>query len=151
MKRSRIIVSTLALTAALPLFLGAGTAQAATYDNVDPTSTSCANTASTVKSASLVASDGTVVGSIELRYSSACRTVWARVNGSGYRQYDSAGPGGEVIRNSDGKTLSTIHCNSSHSSCYSNMLNDAGVTSYARGFISHWAYGRVGPVRTGNY
>ena len=151
MIRKRVVASVFALGIGLPLTVGAASAQAATYDNVDPSSTSCANSASTVSSASIKTSSGQTLGQVELRYSSTCRTVWARVSGGGYKAAEAAGPTGKIVRNSDGKVLYLTHCNSDHSSCYSNMLNDAGVTSYAVGYNDSSAYGTVGPVRTANY
>jgi hypothetical protein len=122
---------------------------AAAYDNVNPETSACSNTAITALVANIYYG-GSWVGSVELRYSTACRTVWARVNGPRGVPGDSSGPTGFVHRNSDGRQLSTSHCNSAGTSCWSNMLNDAGVTSYAKGTID---LSFAGPfsARTGNF
>lgn len=50
-------------------------------DGTDPHTTGCDASASTVASANLVRStDNVVVGTVELRWSSVCKTNWARVN-----------------------------------------------------------------------
>lgn len=70
--------------------------------------------------------------SIELWYSTACRTVWAHVKGTtSIDPYDSEGGVARITRNNDGKAL---RCSvESGSSCYTNMLYDAGMTSFAGG------------------
>jgi hypothetical protein len=114
-----------------------GVAQAAAYDGQDPIASGCANTATTAESAAFVYK-GAVVGHIELRYSTACRTVWARLtsktsNGIGnvWRQSDSLNYacGGQSPGSlAWSATLSAY-------SCYTPMVNDANVTSFAFGEI----------------
>jgi Protein of unknown function (DUF2690) len=130
--------------------LAPGTAYAATYDGQDPNSSGCARTASTVRSANVyVQGDPSLglVGRIQLRYSSACRTVWARV----LLYTEPTGGFAEVVRNTDG---STQECNDAFwqqslgaYSCYTMMLNDRNVTSYGYGGRS--ADGEQ--ARTGSY
>jgi len=122
------------------LIVTASPAAAATYDNVNPEGSACQNTATTVRSAVPHNNIGDHAGLVELRYSTACRTVWARVTG-GKGDRDHADPHAKIHRNSDGKTLENTsanratHCNSLRTVCWTSMLNDAGVTSYAWGGI----------------
>ncbi|MGW4160434.1 DUF2690 domain-containing protein [Streptomyces sp. NPDC004788] len=148
-------VGTALLFAAGGLVATGGSAQAATYDGWDPASTSCGGTTSTVQSAGLYDPYfGTYQGSIELRYNSGCRTTWARIS-LNYTQSDcgnaSAGHAcaqAKVIRNSDGRSYScTVSVGSS--SCYTPMVNDAGVTSYAEGMVD--GAGGLKYTRTGSY
>lgn len=113
------------------------TAYAATYDGQDPNSTGCARTASTPRSASIFRQGNRTIdnriGYIELRYSSSCRTVWGRVVIFTEPTSDFV----EVIRNSDGAVEGCYDAfwqDSLHGySCYTPMLNDRNVTSYAYG------------------
>jgi len=114
-----------------------GTAFAATYDGADPNTTHCANTASTKRSATIYRqgnrTNDNIIGRIELRYSSSCRTVWGRV----VIFTDSASDYVEVVRNSDGAVQGCYDAFWQSSlggySCYTPMLNDRNVTSYATG------------------
>ncbi|MEU8761170.1 DUF2690 domain-containing protein [Streptomyces sp. NPDC048659] len=143
------------LLAAGALTLTGGSAQAATYDGADPAATSCGGTTSTVQSASV--NDpyfGTHVGTIELRYNSGCRTAWARITLDGAQSNCGNASAGKacaqakVVRNSDGRQYScTVSVGSS--SCYTRMVNDAGVSSYAEGFVD--VAGGIRYVRTGSY
>ncbi|MDX3246667.1 DUF2690 domain-containing protein [Streptomyces sp. ME18-1-4] len=120
--------------AAAALVVGlTGSASAAAYDYEDPISSGCANTAITAQSTGIYVGS-TRVGTIELRYSTGCRTVWARVK--------STGPygGATVTRTSDydWDRCGSLSYNSSMGqyTCYTRMLNDAGVESYAHGSAS---------------
>jgi hypothetical protein len=107
-------------------------AQAATYDGLSPVGR-CDHDARTVKSANLTNSYfGTSSAVIQLRYSPSCRTAWARIiNADTYVAGDKDGGRAYITRNSDGKTFS---CQvKSGSTCFTAMVNDANVTSYARG------------------
>ena len=119
-------VSLLATTSALAL-LTPGTANAATYDNKWPDETGCSNTAVTIYTVSQA------TGKLELRYSTACRTVWARI--TVYPNALIKDPQAWVVRNSDGRNNGGIVKISSPGDgsivAFSEMLNDAGVTSYA--------------------
>ncbi|MFE7955636.1 DUF2690 domain-containing protein [Streptomyces sp. NPDC057413] len=141
------ILSVGAASAALVVGL-TGSANAAAYDYQDPISSGCANTATTARSTAVYVGS-TRVGTIELRYSTGCRTVWARVT--------STGPYGDaaVTRTSDWEW---DHCDTlSYSSslgaysCYTNMLNDAGVESYAQGSASLSNGYRSDMYTTGRY
>lgn len=123
--------------AAGAIALSPGVAQAAAYDGQDPIASGCANTATTAESAAFVY-HGNVVGHIELRYSSSCRTVWARITSS------TSNGIGNVWRQSDsqnfacgGQSPGSLAWSATVSaySCYTPMLNDANVVSFAFGEI----------------
>jgi Protein of unknown function (DUF2690) len=141
-KLARVAVGVIAILGVIGL--SAATAQpvaAATYDNVNPDGNACQNTAIVARHKDILDNQNKIAGYVELRYSTACRTVWARVHGPKGSQGDSYGPRGYVHRNSDGKQLSVIHCDSTGTNCWSNMLNDAGVTSYAHGNVDESSAG----------
>ena len=121
-----------AVVGASLLFDGA-VANAAPYDGTDPVATGCSNTARVARSAPLRNTyTGTARGTVYLMYSSACRTVWAKM--------DTGQPGcipaadycgsATVHRNSDGAEI-TCYTPRGRSSCSTRQLNDANVTSYA--------------------
>lgn len=111
------------------------------YDNVNPETSSCKNTAKTVvKPVYIYGSEfcnGKYLGTLELRYSTACRTVWARLRAIAdfYEPGDWAGAECWIHRNSDGRELRFSHRSSDGKTVWTNMLNDKNVTSYARGGI----------------
>ncbi|MFC8508832.1 DUF2690 domain-containing protein [Streptomyces sp. NPDC057411] len=109
-----------------------GSASAAAYDGQDPVSSGCSASAITAASTALYA-NGARVGTVDLRYSTSCRTTWVRVYS------DGPNLGGYVNRNQDGTTqwcgTPSIASNGQYY-CYSPMLNDAGYTSYAAGRAS---------------
>jgi hypothetical protein len=85
---------------------------------------------------------------LELRYSPSCRAAWARISNAGWDPRGQFTPFARIIRNSDGRTYS---CSppSGGTSCYTSMVNDANVTSYAFG---EWDSGaRTYSGRTGSY
>jgi hypothetical protein len=113
-------------------------AQAAAYDGSSPFSTGCSNSGGIVSSTSVYYPDGSYAGWVALWYSTGCRTTWAETYSvDGYNVY------AEVIRNSDGARYISP---AGYYQEYSPQLNDAGVTSYAYGYI----YG-AGGARTGSY
>jgi hypothetical protein len=119
-------ISLLVATSALALSTQR-TADAATYDNQWPDTSGCGNTAVTVKTTS------TPTALLELRYSTACRTVWARL--TVHPNALIKDPQCWVVRNSDGKNNGGIvkisYPDDGSVVVFSEMLNDAGVTSYA--------------------
>ncbi|MEV5880149.1 DUF2690 domain-containing protein [Streptomyces sp. NPDC052101] len=150
MRLARVLGRAAAVAALTAVALaGTGSAQAATYDGQDPIVTGCNSSAVTVNSAPVYRADGTEVGTIQLRYSTSCGTVWARLvspisHGLGY-----------VVRNTDGAFEAcgnTLTWSSSLSaySCYSRMLNDRNVTSYAWGLVDSSAWWSQ-VARTGNF
>ncbi|MFI0961143.1 DUF2690 domain-containing protein [Streptomyces sp. NPDC021080] len=148
--RISVVQKSLAVaTASIALAVGfTGSASAAAYDGQDPISSGCANTAITAKSSGIYVGS-TQVGTIELRYSTACRTVWARVRSTG--PYGTA----TITRTSnwDWDRCDSLSWNSSMGqySCYTPMLNDAGVQSYASGSASASNGYNSGQVDTARY
>ncbi|WP_333777711.1 DUF2690 domain-containing protein [Streptomyces sp. IBSBF 3136] len=125
----------------LAMIAATGVSNAYTYDGSDPSSTGCASGATTVESATVRNSQVTL-GTIELRYSLACHTAWARLTlnqtqgacGNASAGYDCAH--GSVTRNNDGRTYScTIH--QGETQCYTPMVYDKGMTSFAQAGIDN--------------
>ncbi|WP_327280622.1 MULTISPECIES: DUF2690 domain-containing protein [unclassified Streptomyces] len=148
--RISVVQKSLAVaTASVALAIGfTGSASAAAYDDQDPISSGCANTAITARSSAIYVGS-TQVGTIELRYSTACRTVWGRVRSTG--PYGTA----SVTRTSDWEwnRCDSLSWNSSMGqyTCYTAMLNDAGVESYATGSASASNGYNSGDFSTGRY
>ena len=119
-----LVVPTSALVLSTP-----GAAYAAAYDDQWADETSCGNSAITARVATLS------TGKVELRYSTGCRTIWSRV--TVYRSALIVDPFAWAVRNTDGRHTAGINkCYTDGAGnfvCYSPMLNDAGVTSYAAG------------------
>jgi hypothetical protein len=151
----------LTLAAGLLLSLGLATpAHAATYDGANPEGHRCNDSRTfTARTANVVIPSGTyrgrVLGRIELRYSPTCRTVWGRiVNYMNYVPGDQHSPWPFIHRNSDGKEYGRVACDrysGTNVVCWTRMLNDTNVTSYAYGEIDSyptygyvWAKGRTG-------
>ena len=80
-----------------------------------------------------VASTGVGPAYLELRYSPTCRSVWARISNAGYDPASQLAGWAQIHRNSDGRAY---RCSvySGSTGCYTMMLNDANVTSYAEGW-----------------
>src|SRR5688572_14311937 len=77
-------------------------------DGVDPKDSGCADTAITVDSA-VIASSGHNYALLELRYSTECRSVWARItltSGLSCKPGDDHCATATIVRNSDGKAFS---------------------------------------------
>jgi Protein of unknown function (DUF2690) len=106
------------------------------YDGQWPDQSGCASTGITAASKSIYDMEGVKVGLIELRYSTSCRTAWARIR-SFITDYGGQGESAYVHRNSDGKTFgctSNVYSSALGAySCYTPMVYDGGVTSYAQG------------------
>ncbi|TDU04990.1 uncharacterized protein DUF2690 [Streptomyces sp. 846.5] len=151
--RTRILAMAATGLTAATLALSLPTqASAATYDGQDPAASGCSSTAVTAKSAPIYRGDGAQVGTIQLRYSTKCRTVWARI----ITPYNA---GIAVVhRNTDNATeacpinTNTLKWSSSLGdySCYTPMLNDANVTSYAWGQVDG-PWGSTTVAYTGSY
>lgn len=128
-----------ALTAA-PL-AASGPAQAATYDGQDPIATGCASSAITAESTPIYRGDGAQVGTIQLRYSTSCKTAWARILSPAYSTgvaYIYRNTGGAEGCPSSGNTLTWSSTLGAYT-CYTRMLNDAGsITSYGWGVVDGW-------------
>jgi hypothetical protein len=150
------------VTGLLLALAGAGPAQAAPYDGQNPEGSSCNNSRTfTARTADVKitsgASRGAVLGRIELRYSPTCRTVWARlVNYMNYVPGDQHRGDPYIHRNSDGKEYGRLQCDrpsGRNTVCWTRMLNDANVTSYAIGLIDGYpTYGYTTAVgQTGSF
>lgn len=100
------------------------------YDGQNPETSSCKDTSKTAAKKELFC-NGRYYGVVELRYSTACRTVWARLRG-----VVQSGLWCKVHRNSDGKELPYSHRSSDGKTVWTNMLNDKNVTSKASGGIN---------------
>ncbi|MEV6053261.1 DUF2690 domain-containing protein [Streptomyces sp. NPDC052107] len=123
----------------LAMIAATGGAQAYTYDGSDPSATGCASGATTVESA-VVQNSHSTFGTIELRYSTACHTAWARFTlnytqsacGNASAGYDCAHA--FVTRNNDGRTYSCT-IGQGQKQCYTPMVYDKGLTSFAEGTV----------------
>ncbi|MFJ9738341.1 DUF2690 domain-containing protein [Streptomyces sp. NPDC101166] len=69
---------------------------------------------------------------VELRYSPSCRAAWARISRASYDTRDQFTPYATVRRNSDGREYS-CSVPVGGTSCYTRMVNDVNVTSFAKG------------------
>ncbi|MFC6080527.1 DUF2690 domain-containing protein [Sphaerisporangium aureirubrum] len=134
------LIAGTALTA-LPASAGVLACSGSACDGLDPQG-NCSGDARTVDSLTL----GQAI--LELRYSRACRATWARISNAPWVVNDTFASFARVVRNSDGRTYScTVPRDGT--SCYTRMVNDANVTSYAYG---EWDSGaRVYSGRTGSY
>lgn len=138
----------------LSLIATMGGAQAYTNDGNDPSAAGCAGDAKTVESATLKNSNMTF-GTIELRYSLKCHTAWARLT-LNYTQYAcgnaSAGEDCEhayIVRNNDGRKYSCT-ITKGQTQCYTPMVYDKGMTSYAAADADSSAAGTA-YTRTASY
>ncbi len=125
------------------------------YDGEDPNKSWCVNSAIVARTAAIRRLDNNArVGTVELRYSKACRTVWGRIKTDGaYLPIYAHSAGAEVyvVRNSDGAKMKggagiPSRCNNSRTICWTNMLNDKNVTSYAYSEVDMsiwWAHGKT--------
>ncbi|MFG2332772.1 DUF2690 domain-containing protein [Streptomyces sp. NPDC048604] len=114
-------------------------------DGKDPAAY-CQGDARTVGSFSLPSGSGYRV--VELRYSPSCEAIWARMSKGYYDVNNAAAPHTKIIRNSDGRSYQcTVPYNGG--SCYTAMVGDHNVTSYAYGLYDGSTYVYTG--RTGNY
>jgi len=171
MRRSSLAVLATALAMGVA-FLVPATASAATTsaavscsgygcDGTDPSATGCAATAVTVETEDAYEANGSgyETGYVQLRYSTACRTVWARL----VVFYAAAGdPGyegiGTAFRNSDHLSENCFAYSDDYSSsiggytCYSLQEYDGGVTSAAYAEIYDPSTGNVGnQIHTASY
>ncbi|MFJ9429982.1 DUF2690 domain-containing protein [Streptomyces sp. NPDC101490] len=136
-RAAAVVVAGTALLAGL-----SGSAQANPgHDLRHPIDSGCAADAITARSAALYA-DGARIGTIQLRYSPSCRSVWTRVYSDGPRV------DGSTHRN-ETSTYSG-HCYGTlwdsalgQYYCYTPMLDDAGYTSFGEGIASNRANTRT--------
>jgi hypothetical protein len=137
------------------MFAMTGGAQAYTYDGQDPSSTGCSSGATTVASAGMYTPEGHIhVGVIEMRYSVACHTGWARLTldqtqgACGNASAGYACPSAFITRNNDGRTY-RCEIDQNQSQCYTAMVYDKGLTSFAEGVID--SVSGIIDVRTAAY
>ncbi|MDS9998001.1 YjfA family protein [Bacillus atrophaeus] len=117
-------------------------AETHSYDGKSPYYNDCDSSGSTKKSSNLVNANNQVIGVVELKFSSTCKTAWAKISmnntlTSGYEA------NAEITRNTDGKRY---NCDSSggngkavagQKSCYTPMVYDLDPrSSYAFGKYS---------------
>lgn len=147
--RKKIRTLTITLLAVIGLAIPVTAASAAPSPQVKPTcshfhcdgkwpiATHCSLSERTAKSVD-IKHDGMLLGKIQLRYSSDCHTVWARV--IAYKDHGK-GAWAQVLRNSKRRPEIEFCKKVTYSkelkgySCYSKMLYDGGTQS--------WAIGRV--------
>jgi hypothetical protein len=135
----------------LSLLAIASPASAAAYDGTDPIATGCATGATTVRKAYGTLPGGGTIVEVELRYSSRCRTSWARLTTIGIpacRPGDDYCGYANVHRNSDGREYACWTPGGGHG-CYTAQVNDSGVTSYAYGEADDGA--QSASATTGSY
>jgi len=107
------------------------------YDGQSP-SGACATSARTVERADIAG-----LGHVELRYSTTCRTAWARVVSTrAYRDGDAVRPGATVRRTRDGRSYSCAFSTAGQTSCFTPMVDDAGTTSTAKGTLADGSVAR---------
>jgi hypothetical protein len=100
----------------------------------------------------LIMNGSTTVGYVDLMASTYCHAVWAHIHGTHVVSNQTWVPQGHVHRNSDGKNSPTCFGGEGTQDCYTTMLWDKGVTSYAYGAIDpNGCCGALYYNRTPNY
>jgi hypothetical protein len=138
----------------ISFFATSGSAQAYSYDGQNPASTGCGSDATTMESARMVNHAGVDFGVIELRYSINCHTAWARLTLDDGQQWCGNASAGyacstaTIVRNNDGRAYTCTIYTGQHQ-CYTAMVYDKGLTSYARGV--HDSATGIADVRTASY
>lgn len=136
-----ILMAGAGLLAGTPAHAAANACSGSACDGKDP-ATYCQGDARTEESVRL----GQAL--LELRYSPGCRAAWARISNAGYVPQDNFTPFATIHRNSDGREYS-CSVPRGETSCYSRMVNDRNVTSYAKGMWDSGA--RIYEDRTASY
>ncbi|WP_043663205.1 DUF2690 domain-containing protein [Streptomyces xylophagus] len=85
---------------------------------------------------------------VELRYSPSCRAAWARISHAPYVPQDQSTPWATVHRTSDGKEY-TCSVPQGATGCYTKMVNDINVKSFAKGMYDGGA--QIWQGSTGSY
>ena len=138
-RRTASATGSAALVGASLLFDGAVAQAGPELDNTDPIATGCSNTGRVVEHEPLrnTNGNGQVQGTIYLFYSSACRTVWAKIVTDGPNcQSNGVWCGNAyVIRDRDGRVLGRP-TPVGGTTAYTKQLNDIDVTSYALGNLT---------------
>jgi hypothetical protein len=137
-RRSGRVAAVAGAVAVAGVLMTAQTAYAAPYDGTYATDTGCDRTARTVSSVAL--NGGNAI--VELRYSSGCRTAWARItlrNGMTCNPGDDRCGFARITRNSDGLNYQRSTPAGTNVSTFTRQVNDAGVTSFAYGCFDNGA------------
>jgi hypothetical protein len=154
-QRVAVLSAAVALTATGLGWLASPASAYPGHDGKDPIRAGCAGDARTVRAGAIrTHRTRKEVGLIELRYSPRCRSAWARI--TNYYRYvpgDAHQGHGTVHRNRDGREYTCSPPAGRRKSCYTRMVNDAGLTAYAKGEIDTYPtdgyQGASG--RTGSY
>jgi hypothetical protein len=165
MRRSSLAALAMALAAGVA-FLVPATASAAPAvgcsgygcDGTDPSGTGCAATAITAETKNAYESNGSgyEIGYVQLRYSTACRTVWARIVVFYTNPQEFEGQG-SAFRNSDHQNENCYATSADYSSsmdgytCYTPQEYDGGVTSAGYGIIYDPSTGNSVEIHTASY
>ncbi|WP_436532741.1 DUF2690 domain-containing protein [Actinoplanes sp. HUAS TT8] len=112
-------------------------------DGKDPIAMGCGST-KTAHSVFVLVNGNYAIGVIELRYSSVCRTTWARIQlyKEDWERGATNSPIGQIIRIGDNKHYRCSNVGWSNDlrtyTCYTPMVNDAGLTSYANAQVRYF-------------
>ncbi len=96
-------VASLVLFGSLDSFANKASAETHTYDGKSPYYNSCANSAVTKKSVKIYANGGSA--NLELKFSTVCKTAWAKITLSRPAKTDGEATA-LVVRNTDNKQFS---------------------------------------------
>ncbi|MGN9866122.1 DUF2690 domain-containing protein [Bacillus swezeyi] len=158
-KKSLAMVSSMCLITLLCFMTNGLSAHAEdhSYDGKSPYYNNCASSGTTKATARLIDANNKQFGIVELKFSSVCKTAWAKIT------LDKAVPSGweanaYVKRNTDGKEL---NCSSSggngkvlpgQTSCYTPMVYDLDPrSSYAMGRYYNPSTGALTYAYTSSY
>ncbi|MED3996307.1 DUF2690 domain-containing protein [Peribacillus frigoritolerans] len=120
-------VASLVLFGSLDSFASKASAETHTYDGKSPYYNSCANSAVTKQSVKIYANGGSA--NLELKFSTVCKTAWAKITLSRPAIADGEATA-LVVRNTDNKQFSCAspggngEINKGQTSCYTPMVYD---------------------------
>jgi hypothetical protein len=120
-------VASLVLFGSLDSFASKASAETHTYDGKSPYYNSCANSAVTKKSVKIYANGGSA--NLELKFSTVCKTAWAKITLSRPAKTDGEATA-LVVRNTDNKQFSCASAggngeiNKGQTTCYTPMVYD---------------------------
>lgn len=124
--------ATVGLALATPA--SAATISQGTVDGAHPADLGC-RADQTVIYHTVINGAGIQQGYVDLMASTHCHAIWAHVHGVRVVQNQTYVPQGYVHRNSDGKNSPYCFAGEGTQDCYTTMLWDRGVTSYAVGIV----------------
>jgi hypothetical protein len=129
----------------------AGAATQSTIDGKTPSSQGCTADQRVIYH-TLIMNGSTAEGYVDIIGSTYCHAAWGHVHGVHVVSNQTWVPAGHVHRNSDGKNSPTCTAGEGKQDCYTTMLWDLNVTSYAYGQIDpNGATGALYSARTPNY